>query len=66
MLSRIDYDHGYKFSPETCPHDEWVTKGTDGVLDSTCSKCGQYMKRYIMENNWRARIERELKELKKG
>ena len=47
-----------------CPHDDWVILGhnqTRPALCGTCTKCGLEVVLSELLNNWKARVEREIK-----
>jgi hypothetical protein len=46
----------------TCPHDDWVIRGPENIGYGTCVKCGAVLQLSNLINNWKARIDREIKQ----
>ncbi len=46
-----------------CPHDDWEIRGSNKVIPmtGTCTKCGKEIVLHVLLNNWKARIEREIR-----
>lgn len=47
---------------DQCPHDDFVVLGTNYVGHGTCAKCSKQLQLNLLINNWKKRMEQEVKD----
>lgn len=46
----------------SCPHDDFIVKGSNTIGSGTCKLCGKQLGLDELINNWKKRIEQEVKD----